>query len=433
MAILIRSLFRRSNGDSHHSLSPPTEPPIDDTRITNARPEVLPYHILLDIFLYAVEKDPVQSEHGGRLSRWDSHESLNTMPLICSAWEDAATTALYRLVALLGGDKARSFLDTLHYYPEHGLKVRYLVIGVGDHREECEDDTGLAEDSLDLVRVLTLCPNLHHLQVRPLHHGARTALLAALATLNLQSLVCAPRLGISDRDWATGLYAANDLALAHPSFKSFELEFGGAGSPPAVALPPLMSPLPLFLPLVELRLHCDLSDQMLWALLSACQLLEVYDVYFEKLLPSKQTARAMRASAASIKLLRFVCNPTLEQLELFDPSTHEPIFDQLLPYQQHLQRLSISATEISTNIFRLIPPSLVNLEIQSFNHVGSFIYSQHLIDHLLDPSLDLGALESLVLYDSADAWVEENVEAMRHACEARGIRFTFLPDEEMSQ
>jgi len=108
------------------------------------------------------------------------------------------------------------------------------------------------------------------------------------------------------------------------------------------------------------------------------------------------------------------------------------MFDQLLPYQQHLHRLSISATEISTNMFRLIPPSLVHFEIQSFNHVGSFIFSQRLIEPLLDPSLEFGALESLVLYDSADAWLEENVEAMAQACEARGIRFTFLPDEEMA-
>lgn len=84
------------------------------------------------------------------------------------------------------------------------------------------------------------------------------------------------------------MYAANDLALAHPSLKTFELEFGGEGAPPSAASPPFMSPPPLFLPLVELRLHCDLSDQTVWALLAACQHLEVCDVYFEKLLPSKQ-------------------------------------------------------------------------------------------------------------------------------------------------
>jgi len=199
-----------------------------------------------------------------------------------------ANAALYRSVALLGGEKARIFIDTLQHCPEHALKVQYLVIGVGDLREECEDDTGLADDSLDLIRVLTLCPNLRHLQVRPLHHSSRPALLAALATSNLQSLVCTPRLGISDRDWGTGLYAANDLSLARPSLKTFELEFGGEGAPPIIALPPLMSPPPLFLPLVQLRLHCDLSDQTLWALLAACQQLEVCDVYFEKLLPSKE-------------------------------------------------------------------------------------------------------------------------------------------------
>ena len=50
---------------------------------------MLPYHILLQIFLEAVEKDPYECELGGRLVRWDSNESLVNMPRICRAWEDA--------------------------------------------------------------------------------------------------------------------------------------------------------------------------------------------------------------------------------------------------------------------------------------------------------------------------------------------------------
>lgn len=179
------------------------------------------------------------------------------------------------------------FLRTLEQYPERGRKIKYLVIGLGDCQENSNDEEGLAEDSQDLVRAITLCPNLRHLQVRPLHHTARDALLSALAPLELESLVCAPRVGVCEQDWSTGLYSSTDIGLARPSMKVFELEFGVGGQEHDLS-PQLASQPPIFLPLVQIRLHCDLSDETLCALLAALQHLQVCDLYFEKMLQTDQ-------------------------------------------------------------------------------------------------------------------------------------------------
>ena len=90
------------------------------------------------------------------------------------------------------------------------------------------------------------------------------------------------------RDWSTGLYLPTDIELAKPTLKILELEFGAPHIPHALTTRLLRSPPPLFLPLVEMRLHCDLSDEALWALLSACQHLQVCDLYFEKMLRSDE-------------------------------------------------------------------------------------------------------------------------------------------------
>ena len=110
-----------------------------------------------------------------------------------------------------------------------------------------------------------------------------------------------------------------------------------------------------------------------------------------------------------------------------------PIFDLLLPLQKNLGHLIVSATDVSTNLFRLLPPNLAIVDIQSFNHVGSFVFSHRLIDHLRDPNVKLESLKTLTVHDAAEGWKEEDVSALGKACEARGIRFLFYPDDEMSE
>lgn len=63
-------------------------------------------------------------------------------------------------------------------------------------------------------------------------------------------------------------------------------------------------------------------------------------------------------------------SPTSEQLELLDV-TDVPVFDYLLPFYSQLKHLTVSATEISSELFRIgLPPKLLSLTIQAFNHKG---------------------------------------------------------------
>lgn len=130
--------------------------------------------------------------------------------------------------------------------------------------------------------------------------------------------------------------------------------------------------------------------------------------------------------------MRFVCNPTTEQLDNLDENA-KPVFDFLLPFYTELKVLTVSATEISYGLFNVgLPPKLETIVVQSFNHKGSFVYSDSMVD-ALHSGADVGALKTLVVYDEAQAWEEDMVEKLDGACRSRGIQFRFFPDEaEMS-
>lgn len=84
---MILSFLRRITDDSPNA--EPIQPPRDGNHYKiKPRIDMIPYHAMVNVLLYAVEKDPEQAEHGGRLAPWDSHESLVDMPLVCSAWLD---------------------------------------------------------------------------------------------------------------------------------------------------------------------------------------------------------------------------------------------------------------------------------------------------------------------------------------------------------
>jgi hypothetical protein len=386
--------------------------------------QTLPYHLLLDCFTYAVERHQGEHSHGGRLVGWDSNESIRSMALVCRGWEAAAQTVLHQSIAILGGRAAQRFLRTARDRPDLVDKVRSLVIGLGDAEESKEKENGQAADSLELVKALELCTQLETLQVRPLHHLARDALLPAILSKSLTSLVCAPRLVKPEVPWTRQLYWATDVQLALPTLKRLELDFWAAPIPlpiPLPVLPPLV--------LVELRLHCDLPDELLYLLLAAAgPTLEVVDLYFERILSAEDTTAALIQSTRSMRQFRYISNPTLDELQNFNINV-TPIFDRLLPHYHQLERLFTSATEISTNLFRLLPPCLRDLEIQSFNHHGTFGYSNTLLTALQDESLEFH-LKTLTVHDAAEVWDEDSVLAIRAACRVRGIMFYFKPDSE---
>lgn len=59
----------------------------------------LPYDILLQIFLEAVEMDPIEGKHGGKLRSWDDTRSLRYMPLISKEYEPAGERRLRSIIS----------------------------------------------------------------------------------------------------------------------------------------------------------------------------------------------------------------------------------------------------------------------------------------------------------------------------------------------
>lgn len=58
--------------------------------------------------------------------------------------------------------------------------------------------------------------------------------------------------------------------------------------------------------------------------------------------------------------------------------------DRVLPRCTALERLFVSASEISINVFIIVPPCLKHLRIQAYNHLATFYFTGRLIAHLED-------------------------------------------------
>ena len=57
----------------------------------------------------------------------------------------------------------------------------------------------------------------------------------------------------------------------------------------------------------------------------------------------------------------------VDELRWFAAMATAPLMDLLLPLCTQLESLYVSASEISTNLFMLIPPSPKQLKIQAYN------------------------------------------------------------------
>lgn len=82
-------------GKSSHAMAAPDHHDSSTAWHSSAEVELgplasrLPYDILLQIFLEAVQMDPIEGQHGGKLRSWDDTRSLRNMPLISKAYEPA--------------------------------------------------------------------------------------------------------------------------------------------------------------------------------------------------------------------------------------------------------------------------------------------------------------------------------------------------------
>ncbi|BGP13618.1 hypothetical protein JCM10213_007794 [Rhodosporidiobolus nylandii] len=399
----------------------------------------LPYGPLVDIFHYAIDVPNDIRAHGGFLASWDSNESMKQLALVCKGWLPAAMAVLYRSVALTFPEAGEAFLRSLAHTPSHAGKVRFLVLSLGEEAITGFDTPKTAlqyfRASLDLVYILQAASsNLTHLQLYPLHAAAREPLFKAIAAAtSLRVLVCSPRFYEPDAKlmgeegtWGVDLYSRTDLydLALPPELHTLELDYESSWSARDL---PIHNGLHVSR-LRKLRLRCDTDQEVLWEVLGKCTELEVCELYFERLLSRDETTAALRASTASMKHLSFMSNPTLDDLALFD-QTQQPIFDRLLPMYTQLETLSVSATEVSAEVFRLIPPSLKSLEVQAFNHVSMFRFTPQMVQDLATPVFAKG-LKSVRVHDAAEAWEELDIAQLKTACETRGIEFWFHADSE---
>ncbi|GAA5833827.1 hypothetical protein JCM11251_005978 [Rhodosporidiobolus azoricus] len=424
---------------SPNSLSPARSPPSASS---------LPVDVLAIIFAHAVNIPLGVTPHGGYLDSWQTNETLSGLALVCRGWVEAATNILYRSVFLSSRQSTDLFLRTLADSPFLPGKVIFLVLGFSGN-EASPPFPETAQDSLVLLEALRRCAgNVTHLHLHRLHLQTQPQLLETLSrTSSLETLICSPDFTNSERDdQMSGSLASNSTTEATSirngrppnagavrfrlpsSLRCLELDFESTWN---ADLLPFHEALSNSRRLKRLRLRCDTAEAaLLREMLEQCASLEVCELYFEQLLPRTGTAAALRPSARSMKHMLFITNPTIDKLVHVD-LTATPIFDQLLPAYTSLETLSVSSTEVSSSVMRLVPSSLQALEIQAFNHQSTFVYTPQLAADLRNPTLATG-LKSLRIHDAAEAWEEADIAVLRRACAERGIDFHFKLDSDVA-
>ncbi|GAA6009030.1 hypothetical protein JCM11491_005717 [Sporobolomyces phaffii] len=369
----------------------------------------LPPEVVFYICRLAITFNLEHWPFGASIATWDSNESIAHLQLVCRAWRDPALRATLHSVSLFDLASTRSLLDTLAINPVRATFVKYLAIGVDDGAQDADPDeisAKLLHESLEMVSTICATSALVHLHIHPLHFGARESLLPAVRQSRaLQTLVISPRFrSWAGETWGVDAYSRTDVVeLALPPFlRRLELDFASSWSAPIPVLHPQARP-----NLINtLWLNCDSEENALWQVLSQSESLEILQLYFERLLPKE--------------------GPTEEDLAEYD-ATETPIFDLLLPRYRRLESLSVTATELSCHLFRLLPRSLRSLEVTSLNDRARFFMDLQLLDDLEDPNLEV-TLEELTVRDQAQVYDPDLIQQFYERCVARGIVFTFQPD-----
>lgn len=423
--------------------SPSPPPPLAFPSVA----QLLPYDVLVRIFEQSA-RAPRQQDWGGLLCGWQSNEDVCRLAMVCGSWRLPAEHVLYRSCSLLSAKDAASFIETTKRRTDLAAMVQFLVVGLSEEETwPSSDDEGVtggmvtgrtqAETSALMVTALAACSRLRHFQIRPLHESAREGLLVALAETKLESLICSPRLRKPDVEWTGCLFRRADIVkLVLPTLRNFELDAWTNSTdphdpdyveeaPPSPSFPSSI----LSSSLVTLRLRSDISDDHLFALLSACgSTLEIADIYFERIVAPAPAAEALSHALGTLRELRWTTNPPIEGFAEVNLSP-TPLFDRVLPRFQVLSSLSISATDVSPSILSLLPPCLVEVEVQAYTYRGPFKLSEEMIKTLANRK-EKFTLKRFTVCDSEEVRSEDNVAAMTHSCAARGIAFSFIADED---
>ena len=240
-------------------------------------------------------------------------------------------------------------------------------------------------------------------------------MLAAIASKRLDTLSCAPRLSTPH---ATPFYASDLVSLVQPSLQELELDCWTSSLDTGGALLPSF---PSTLHLTHLKLAFAGAEKLILRLLAAAQSLEVVYVYIEAMFEDPAAlASALMPSATTLRSLTLKTNPPLEARP-GQQSPYPPAFNRILPHFHQLDYLSISASEISPEALRFLPPSLTHLEIESITDFPHFDFSSHLFRVLSSTSF---TLQTLIIHD--DGWRVDEAEAVRIVCAGKGIKFACL-------
>lgn len=149
---------------------------------------------------------------GGALYGWDSTLVAGPCVSVCRQWRAPAEKLIYRSCIIISSSSATNFLRTFAERPELAVNVRSLVVGLSYAQtypnpslpsDDCSGATQAVSSAI-LVKVVAACPQLMHLEIRPLHASCRSDLLPAVLSKPLVSLICCPHLPRANVDWTVG-------------------------------------------------------------------------------------------------------------------------------------------------------------------------------------------------------------------------------------
>ena len=160
---------------------------------------------------------------GGAFYGWTSSLRVGSCVRVCRQWRAAAEKVLYRSCIIISSSSATAFLRTFASRPELAVNVNALVVGLSYAQTyptaDSDDFTGATQSvsSGILVRVVAACPQLMHLQIRPLHASCRSELLPAVLSKPLVSLICCPHLPRANVPWTVRLVSPRPALLTDVS------------------------------------------------------------------------------------------------------------------------------------------------------------------------------------------------------------------------
>jgi hypothetical protein len=308
--------------------------------------------------------------------------------------------------------------------------VRWFAVGVG---EDDEGDVGSGDTTLGrqeasrfIIAALIALPRAEHVLIRPLHPAARPNLLAFFGARRrcLKSLVIIARDTPDGAGWQ-GFLNAGDAEVVLDGLERLNVDVWPSANrqvdpfPRRLLLPPRLS-------LTHLCLDVNYSAELTYNLL--CPTLTHLQLYFEHLRPSQEAALPL-SKAPLLRHLHYSCNPPLlETLERDYDKQAARVLDVVLPSLLHLETLVVSATDISSDFLRLLPPRLHHVTTHTYNYFKADPLSA-MLDILCDSSTETRSLQRLTFCDGAEQW-KRRARAMEKVCASRGIRFKIVRDGE---